>query len=51
MFVLEFLLRIFYEYPILTVGTMLAAGYKKRCGLAKAAIVFKAAPDSSEPLF
>jgi len=27
MFVLEFLLRIFYEYPILTVGTMLAAGY------------------------
>src|SRR3989449_5300163 len=27
MFVLEFLLRIFYEYPMLTVGTLLAAGY------------------------
>src|ERR1043166_9656353 len=27
MFVLEFLLRIFYEYPMLTVLTLLAAGY------------------------
>src|SRR5437660_12369430 len=27
MFVLEFLLRTFYEYPMLTVGTLLAAGY------------------------
>src|SRR5207245_2324095 len=27
MFVFEFLLRTFYEYPMLTVGTLLAAGY------------------------
>jgi hypothetical protein len=27
MFVLESLLRLFYEYPLLTVGILLAAGY------------------------
>jgi hypothetical protein len=27
MFVLESLLKLFYEYPLLTVGILLAAGY------------------------